>query len=335
MTHALLLLSLLAAAEPAPRVLNRVAATVNGEVITLRDLERRAGASLERSEALPPGPARDRARAAALRAAFDSLVAERLFDGQARALGVEVGEPEIAAAIDEIKQRNGLDDARLDLALEEQGMTRAAFRASVKRDLEAMRILQVKVRSRVKVTDEDVKAYWQSHPEEFRQEEEVRVRHLFVAAPPGAPEEQEARARAKAEGLLARARSGEDFAELARAESEAPSARDGGDLGWLRRGAIQADLERAAFGLQAGAVSGLVRTRAGWQILKLEERRGGSARPFEEVKEDIRNRLLNQQAESYRDQFVAELRKEAAIEVRMPGLEEPAAPAVPPGAPRT
>ena len=334
MTHTLLLLSLLAAA-PAPRVLNRVAATVNGEVVTLRELERRAGASLERSEALPPGAERDRARGEALRAAFDQLVAERLFDGQAQALGVEVGEAEVAAAIDEIKKRNGLDDERLDAALAEQGMTRAAFRGSVKRDLEAMRILQVKVRSRVKVTDEDVKAYWQSHPEEFRQGEEVRARHLFVAAAPGAPAEEEARARAKAESLLARARSGEDFAELARAESEAPSAKDGGDLGWLKRGAIQADLEKAAFGLQTGAVSGLVRTRTGWQILKLEERRGGGARPFEEVQEDIRNRLVNQQAESYRTQFVAELRKEATIELRLPELQEPAAPAVPAGAPRT
>jgi peptidyl-prolyl cis-trans isomerase SurA len=346
MTNALLLATLLAAGDPAAvpapapsppaggapspgRVLNRVAATVNGDVVTLRDLEQRAGASLERVEALPPGPARERARADALRAAFDQLVAERLFEGQAAALGVEVGDGEVDAAIDEIKRRNKLDDDALDQALAQQGMDRASFRKAVKRDLESMRILQVKVRNQVKVTDEDVKAYWQSHPQEFRQDEEVRVRHVFLALPATAGAEDAARVEAKAARVLARARDGEDFAALARAESEGPSARDGGDLGWLRRGQIQAELEKVAFALSPGAVSGVVRTRAGLQIIKVEERRGGGARPFDEVKEEIRARLMNDQAESYRNQFVAELRKEATIDVRLPELREPAAPAGP------
>jgi peptidyl-prolyl cis-trans isomerase SurA len=337
MTNALLLAALVAAgAAEAPaaarpsRVLNRVAATVNGDVVTLRDLEQRAGASLERAEALPPGPARDRARGAALRTAFDQLVAERLFESQAAALGVDVGEAEVDAAIDEIKRRNQLDDAALEQALAQQGLDRPSFRKAVKRDLESMRILQVKVRNRVKVTDEDVKAYWQSHPQEFRQDEEVRVRHLFLALPPTAGAEDEARALAKATRLVARARAGEDFAALARAESEGPSARDGGDLGWLRRGQIQAELEKAAFGLPPGGVSDVVRTRAGLQILYVEERRGGGARPFDEVKEEIRARLVNDQAESYRNQFVAELRKEATIDLRLPELREPGAPSSPP-----
>jgi peptidyl-prolyl cis-trans isomerase SurA len=334
MTTTLLIATLLAAGAagtPAPRVLNRVAATVNGEVLTLRDVEVRAGASLERADALPPGPDRDRARTAALRAALDQLVAERLFDGQAAALGVDVGAGEVDAAIDEIKRRNRLDDAALDQALAQQGMDRAAFRKAVKRDLESMRILQVKVRNRVKVTDEDVKAYWQSHPQEFRLDEEVRVRHLFLALPPTAGAEDEARAQAKAARLVARARAGEDFAALARAESEGPSARDGGELGWLRRGQIQAELEKVAFALSPGGVSDVVRTRAGLQILKVEERRGGGPRPFDEVKEEIRGRLMNDQAESYRGQFVAELRKEATIDVRLPELRD-AAPPAPAGA---
>jgi len=331
----LLLLSLLAATAPdtsPTRVVNRVAATVNGEVVTLREVEQRAGAALERVEALPAGAEHDRARNEVLRTAFDQLVSERLFDAQARALGVEVLDPEIDTAIEEIKKRNSLDEPRLDEALAQQGMTRESFRKSVKRDIESMRILQVKVRSRVKVTDEDVKAYWQSHPQEFQAGEEVRVRHVFLAVPPGASAEEDAKVKAKAEKLLARARAGEDFAALARAESEGPSAKEGGELGWLKRGQIQADLERAAFGLPQGGISGLVHTRAGWQFLQVVERRGGGLRPFDEVKEEIRNRLVNEQAEGYRSQFVAELKKDATIDVRMPELKEPA-PAKPAVAP--
>jgi peptidyl-prolyl cis-trans isomerase SurA len=328
MTTALLLAALLAA-EPAPRVLNRVAGTVNGDVVTLREVEQRAGAALDAASALPAGPARDRARAQALRAAFDQLVAERLFDGQAAALGVDVSEQEVQSAVDEIKQRNSLDDERLAAALEQQGLSQKEFRANVKRDLESMRLLQIKVRNRVKVSDDDVRAYWQTHPQEFPAGEEVRVRHIFLALPQGADGAAEARTRAAGEKLVTRARAGEDFAALARAESQGPSARDGGDLGWLQRGAIQADLERIAFALPPGGVSDLVRTGAGFQILKVEERRGGGARPFDEVKEEIRNRLVNEQVESYRTQYIAELRKDASVEIRLPEIRDAPAPAKP------
>ena len=157
-------------APPGPgRVVDRVAATVNGEPVTLVELEERAGSELVRADAIAPGPARDRARSKALKLAFDNLVAERLLDGQAAALNVEVSDAQVDSAIDEIKRRNNLDDAKLDEVLPQQGFAdRAAFRRAIKRDLETASVLQVKVRSRVKITDEDVKNYWQTHPQEFK-----------------------------------------------------------------------------------------------------------------------------------------------------------------------
>jgi peptidyl-prolyl cis-trans isomerase SurA len=309
-----------APAAPTGRVLNRVAAVVNGDVVTLLDLEERAGQELRRADAEPPGPARERLRARALRTALDGLVADKLFAAQAASLGVEITDAEVDQTIDEIKRRNGLDDARLDAALGEQGMDRASYRKALKRDLESARIVSLRVRSRVKVTDEDVKNYWQTHPREFQQGEEVRVRHVFVAG-------DDARARGLAERALKRIRAGEDFAAVARDLSQAPSASEGGDLGWLRRGTVQPELERVALALQPGQVSDLVRTRAGYQILRVEERRGGGLRPLEEVKEEIRDRLANEQVESYRAQYVTELRKDAVIDVRVPELKD-----APPGA---
>jgi peptidyl-prolyl cis-trans isomerase SurA len=111
---------------------------------------------------------------------------------------------------------------------------------------------------------------------------------------------------------------------VAKELSQAPSAAEGGDLGWLKRGTVQAEIEKVAMSLQPGQVSDLVRTRTGWQILQVQERRGGGVRPFEEVKEEIRDRLANEQVESYRLQYVAELKKDAVIDVRMPELKEQA-----------
>jgi peptidyl-prolyl cis-trans isomerase SurA len=124
----LLLVAALAAPAPGSRVLDRVAAVVNGEVVTLLEIEERAGPELRRAEALPPGPSRDRERARVLKEAFDGAVSERLFLAQVAALGVEISEAEIDSVIQDVKRRNGLDDDRLDEALRAQGMVRAAYR---------------------------------------------------------------------------------------------------------------------------------------------------------------------------------------------------------------
>jgi peptidyl-prolyl cis-trans isomerase SurA len=319
-----LALALLAAdpAPPASRVLDRVAATVNGEPVTLVELEERAGSEMVRAEAMPPGPGRDRARAKALKLALDNVIAERLLDGQAAALGVEVNDAQVDSTIDEIKRRNGLDDAKLDEVLPQQGFAdRAAFRRAIKRDLETASVLQVKVRTRIKITDEDVKNYWQTHPQEFKASDEVRVRHIFLpVAKDATPAEQDA-VRARAERVLERLKAGEDFAKVAREVSQGPTAAEGGELGWYSRGALQPDVEKAAFSLQPGQISGLVVGPRGVQIVQTEERRGGGVRPLEQVKEAIRDRLYNDQLETYRTQFVAELRKDAAIDLKMPELK--------------
>jgi peptidyl-prolyl cis-trans isomerase SurA len=315
--HALLLL-LAGAAEG--QVLDRVAATVNGEVITLSDLVERSGADYRRAEELAAGEARDQSRAKALQAAFDQAVAEKLFDAEAKNLSLEATDAQVDAAIEDIKKRNRFSDALLDQALQEQGLTKETFRRQLRRDLETFQILNTKVRSRVKVTDEDVQNYYQSHAKEFSGEEQVRVRHVFLALPKGASPAEEGAVRTKGEAVLRRLREGADFAAVAREVSQGPSGAEGGDLGWLRRGAIQPELEKAAFALGTGQVSDLVRTRTGFHVLKVEERRTGGARQLEEVKESIRDRLVEEQLATYRSQYVAELRKDAVIEVKMPEL---------------
>src|SRR5438874_1846934 len=119
MAKVLLLVRLLAAlAAPEGRVVDRVAATVNGEVVTLSELEERAGPDYLRAEQMKPGEAREKARARVLRAALDQLVAERLFEGQAAALQIEVSDAQVDAAMEDIKRNNRFSDAQLEQALE-------------------------------------------------------------------------------------------------------------------------------------------------------------------------------------------------------------------------
>jgi peptidyl-prolyl cis-trans isomerase SurA len=312
------LLALLAASPG--EVVDRVAATVDGEVVTLSEIEERAGATYARAEALPPGKEREAQRVEALRRAFDQIVAEKLLQKQAKALQLEVTEQQVDAAVEDIKTRNRFGDEELDRALGEQGLDRAGFRAQIRRELETYQVMQAKVRGRVKVSDDDLRNYYQTHPQEFGGEQELHVRHIFLPLAEDASAAEEAKVRAQGEKVLQRLKAGEDFAKVARAVSKGPSAEDGGDLGWLRRGTIQKALEDVAFALEDGKVSGLVRAGAGLHVVRVEGRRLGGARSFEDAKEEIRNRLLEEQVGQTRAQVIEELRKGAVVEVKLPEL---------------
>jgi peptidyl-prolyl cis-trans isomerase SurA len=156
----------------------------------------------------------------------------------------------------------------------------------------------------------------------FRSDEsldyEVRARHILVQVQPKATPEQAEQARLKAVALMAEAKKpGADFAKLAKEKSEGPSASDGGDLGFFKRGVMVAEFDKVAFGLPIGSISEPVRTKFGWHVIKVEERRATAAKPFDEVKDLLRERLTRAQLEKYTDQYVQELRAGAAIDVKL------------------
>jgi peptidyl-prolyl cis-trans isomerase SurA len=325
----LLLLAAILAAPSARaddrRPVDRVAAVVNGDVITLSELTQRAGADYRRASDMPPGSARDQARGKALRAAYQAVLAERLVENEVKALGIEVTEAQIDGAIDDVKKRNNLSDDTLKQALAAEGMTVTAYRARLRKDFENHLLIAAKVQNRVKVTDDDVKGYYQSHLQEFSGEEQVKLRLILLQVPAGAPPADDARVKATGETLLARLAAGEDFADLARQVSQGPGASSGGDLGWVKKGTMPIDLERVAFALATGQNSGLVRAKTGWIILKADDRRASKAPPIDDVKEKIRERIGNEQAETYRKQYIDELKREAIIELKIPELEAPSA----------
>lgn len=299
-------------------VIDRVAAVLNGEVVTLRDLQDRGGEDYRRAVALPAGAARDQATRRALRKAWDALLAERLFRAQAVTLQLEVSDAQVDGAIDDIKSRNHFDDTQLDLALAAQGLDRSAFKAQIRRELETMQVLNYRVRSKVKVSEEDLKNYYQTHPGAFGGEEELHVRHLVLPLATDASPAQLEAVRGQAERLQQRARAGEDFGKLVR---EVNKGGDG-DLGWLKRGQIQKQLEEAFIGLADGQVSEIVRAGAGLHLFKVEERRRAGGKTYEQAKDEIREILMQEQTASYRDQYLAELKRDAVVEVKMAELKD-------------
>jgi len=303
------------------RPLDRVAAVVNGEVVTLSELVTRSGSDYRRADALPPGPDRDRARAKTLQAAFELVLTERLVEGEVKTLGIEVTEAQIDGAIEDVKKRNNLSDDMLKQALASEGLELKTYRERLRKDFENHMLIAAKVQNRVKVTDDDVKGYYQSHEQEYAGDEQAKLRLILLSVPAGAPADEDARVKASGEVVLARLAAGEDFSDLARQVSQGPGASSGGDLGWVKKGTMPIDLERVSFALTPGQNSGLVRAKTGWIILKSDDRRFAKAPPLDEVKDRIREKLAMQQGETYRKQFIEELKRGAIIELKIPELE--------------
>ncbi len=150
----------------------------------------------------------------------------------------------------------------------------------------------------IPVSDEAIRTYYDAHLSDYETTEKIRVLQILFLVPPDADQEARSTVRSKAEGVLAQAREGKDFATLAREHSDDPLTKDaGGDLGSVERGSLEGALDQAAFGLEVGQVSGIVEGTRGFSILKVEERQAAAARPLEEVREDIVRELRKRGAD--------------------------------------
>ncbi len=249
---------------------------------------------------------------------LEGLIGEKLMDAQVRELNIDITEAEVDLGVDDVKRQNNVDGAQFDQLLAQEGYTLPAFRAFMKKHLSKLKLVNLKVRSKVKVTDEDLKAEYAKVSRDEQQDFEVRARHILVQVAPKATPEQAEQARLKAVSLMTEAKKpGADFAALAKAKSEGPSASDGGDLGFFKRGVMVAEFDKVAFGLPINGISEPVRTKFGWHVIKVEERKAMAAKPFDEMRDVLRDRLTRVQLEKYTEQYVQELRAAATIDIKL------------------
>jgi peptidyl-prolyl cis-trans isomerase SurA len=316
MVAALLLSGAVARAE----LVDRVAAVVNRDVIALSEVEKRVAPELARLNGAVREPQkRAEERARLMKTALDALIGEKLMEEQIQELGLGVTDAELEAAIADVRRQNNVtEDAQFERLLAGEGLTVAGYRDFLRKQMGRMKLVQLKVTPKVKVSEEDLKAAYTQYTKMESGDAEVHARHILVQVDPNAKPEVVEAARKKAEKLAEEARKpGVDFGELAKARSEGPSAADGGDLGFFRRGVMVPAFERVAFSLPEGGVSEPVRTQFGWHVLKVEEKRAVDVASFEQVKGELEQKLKLQKTEKFVEQYVQELRQKASVEVKI------------------
>jgi peptidyl-prolyl cis-trans isomerase SurA len=257
-------------AHAEPETIDRIIAVVNDDVLLQSDLDR--------AMAMAHATIRDRGLTAppddVLRGqVMDRLILSRLQTQRAKEAGIHVDDAELNQAIATIAAQNHMTVPEFMARLQTDGMDPAAFRDQVLEQMLVQRVRQKEVDSRVFITEQDVSLLQSNAAADDNSE--YQLSHILVAVPEGAGPQDRQKAREKAEGLLKRARGGEDFAQLAIGSSDGQQALNGGDLGWRKLSQLPAAFAAVVPKLAVDQVSDIVETPSGFNIFKLAGHRGG------------------------------------------------------------
>jgi len=323
--------------------IERVVAKVNGQIITLSEFQSRQIAAAQGARVDPAGVGAflRQNNAKILQDAIDEiLILQKAEDAGIRAPAAWIDE-----AIEGIKKENKIaSDEQMQEALAREGLTLAELRANIERGVLRRIVMQRDVQPKIEVSEADVRAeYERVKAAEFTKPATVTLQEILI------PEDKGGIVLARE--LAVRARGGEDFQELARAHSTAPSRSNGGDLGQLAQGDIHPDIEKVAFELAVGSVSDPLPVAGGYRLIRVVAKTTGSTTPYDAVKDRVRDRVMMTRFDKAYDDYVAELRKSSvvtllvrevplqltgpipegslreALEPLSPGAPEPAAPA--------
>ncbi len=244
-------------------------------------------------------------------AAMGQMVDGTLLVQEAKRRGLKA-DPEVVKSSVEQAETSAGGAEELDDTLKQQGMDRARLHKLIE-ESDLVNQLLMKLGEGIEIADEQVSTFYTENPTYFQAPEEVSARHILFKAEAGADDETKAAAKAKAEAARKRAVAGEDFATLAIELSEGPSGPSGGDLGFFSRDRMVPPFADAAFALKPGEISGIVETRYGYHVIKVEKRNEARTVPLEEVKDQIKQGLAQESQQGRVEALLISLRDKAKI----------------------
>lgn len=320
--------SLSSAAGADVRIVEEIVAKVNSDIITRGELARSqleieaelrqqgmTGAKLEQAS-------REKT-ADALRDQIDQL----LLVQKAKDLNLNV-DSDVTKRVAEMQVRSGLTDPDKfhDFVREQMGMPFEDFKLQLKNQLLTQRVIGEEVSSRIAIPDAEKRKYYDEHRNDFVRDEEVFLQQILISTEGKTPE-QAAAAEKKAKDLVARARKGEKFADLATTNSDdLETARNGGELPPYKRGQLMKPIEDIVFKQNKGYVTDPIRVPNGFVILKIVDRYEKGLASYEEVENEITGRIVMPQMNTKVRTYLTKLRETAFLEIKPGYVDSGAAP---------
>jgi len=290
-----------------------IAATVDGQEITQLSLQNAIDDYLQQ-QGTNVASVRDPNRFNKIREkVLDVLIGQELLWQAASRDETIADDSEVTQAFKQFQARFE-NDASFTARLQAGGYNRDSFQQSLKQQLSVQKWIQKFVLKDITASDAEVHTFYLENKQQFFDPETIRARHILIKLEAGANDATRKEALDLLTGIKQEIDSGADFATLAKDKSQGPSAANGGDLGYFRRGQMVAPFENAAFALAPGEISGIVETRFGFHLIQLVDRKPAAQIEEQELAEEIRSHLIKEKYQHAVEDAVTRLKKGASIE---------------------
>lgn len=289
---------------------DRIIARVNDDVITLSELEERMKPIISKYEKSYEKEEFLQNLAKAEEYWLNQLIENKLILQEAKRKEITATKDEIDERFEKIKQDFD-SELQFKIFLESQGMNVDQLKKTIAENIMIGKAtMHIREKAKFKISPVDISRYYESHIDQFKEDPLVRASHILIRATG-----DDAGDYAKAKDILGRIKNGEDFASLAKQYSDDPHAQQGGDLGFFSRGQHIKEIDKAAFSLPVGQVSDIIKSKLGYHIITVKQRKKERVRPLSEVQEEIENVILKEKASQLWDEWIKSLKKKSYIEI--------------------
>lgn len=292
---------------------NRIVAIVNNEVITLHELNTR----MREMTGMSPAQLRDRNEEAFLDARqkiVQLMIDEKIAEAKIRELGIKITQKQVDEAVERLKSENRWTQEDLLANLQKEGIPYDKFLERMKKDLERMNLINSEVKSKIIITEDRIKRYYEEQKSKYTGDAKVHLAGIFLARKNTGQADNDALLKTGEEILQALKR-GEDFGMLAKKYSDGPGAGEGGDLGVFRISQLDPQLRKVLTDVPVGGVSELVIRTEGIQILKLLKREGGEEKSLQDVRDSIYSAIYQEEVNDRYMAWIKQLREKAYMRV--------------------
>jgi parvulin-like peptidyl-prolyl isomerase len=307
-------------------LVEEIVAKCNGDIITRGDLDHSRKQLIEalRHEGLT-GPAMEQALQEQEKNLLRDRIDQLLLVQKGKDLNISV-DSEVAKRLAQIQKDSGIADPEKfqDWVKEQAGMPFEDFKGDMKNDMLRQRVIRQEVGERVNIKHDEVEKYYNAHKSEFVREERLFLREIFISTD-GKDAAGTAAAEKKAKDLVARARKGERFPEMARDNSEAVTNKNMGELPPFKKGDLANNIEDLVWTQPKGYVTDPVRTGNGFLILRVEDHQKAGQAELTEVENEIMEKLYAPRMQPKMREYLTELRKSAFLEIKADYVDSGAA----------
>ncbi|HEV8243493.1 MAG TPA: peptidylprolyl isomerase [Nitrospirales bacterium] len=286
----------------AATVRDRIVAVVNSEVITLSELDEEVSEVKRQAHVRFNGTELDQRLRQIDYMGLNRMIERKLQLQMAKKRGIKVSDEEVKDAVERLRRMGESPDENDPKEM-----------ALIKDQLTTMRLVNQQVRSGLLVTEDEVKRFYQQHKNRFVLPQEVRISQILIAL---GPSSELVAVREKAQQVFALLKKGERFEELAARYSDGLEGRRGGNLGYIKPGDMLPQIQKAIERLDPGAVTEPLASPIGMHIIRVDERKPPEFRPYEEVKEDLKNLVLQLKSEEAYIEWIKDQKDHNYIEIR-------------------